>query len=85
MLPLPNASGSNNFIRQPNVEDEVERYLVRVDFPLGNDNLFARYICSDRFRYVPGLVRRRPRRHLDVGLGPQLPGLGRAWSSAGPR
>jgi hypothetical protein len=56
MLPLPNASGGNNFIRQPEVEDEVERYLARVDFPLGNDNLFARYIRSDRFRYVPGFL-----------------------------
>jgi outer membrane receptor protein involved in Fe transport len=54
MLPSPNASGSNNFIRQPNVEDESERYLFRVDLPLGNDNVFARYIYSDRFRYVPG-------------------------------
>ncbi len=54
LLPLPNAAGGNNFIRQPNVEDESERYLIRVDFPLGNDNVFARYIHSDRFRYVPG-------------------------------
>ncbi len=54
LLPSPNASGANNFIRQPNVEDESERYLFRFDFPLGNDNLFARYIYSDRFRYVPG-------------------------------
>jgi outer membrane receptor protein involved in Fe transport len=54
MLPPPNATGGNNFIRQPNVEDEVERYLVRVDVPIGNDNVFGRYIRSDRFRYVPG-------------------------------
>ncbi|MGQ0732518.1 MAG: TonB-dependent receptor domain-containing protein [Acidobacteriota bacterium] len=54
LLPLPNASGGNNFIRQPNVEDESERYLGRVDIPLGNDNVFARYIYSDRFRFVPG-------------------------------
>ena len=55
MLPLPNATGGNNFIRQPNVEDESDRYLARVDVPLGNnDNLFARYIGSSRFRYVPG-------------------------------
>jgi hypothetical protein len=54
LLPQPNAAGGNNFIRQPNVEDESERYLGRVDIPLGNDNLFARYIYSDRFRYVPG-------------------------------
>ena len=54
LLPLPNATGGNNFIRQPNVEDESERYLARLDIPLGNDNLFARYIRSDRFRFVPG-------------------------------
>jgi outer membrane receptor protein involved in Fe transport len=54
LLPQPNASGGNNFIRQPNVEDDVERYLARVDFPIGNDNLFARYIRSNRFRFVPG-------------------------------
>jgi outer membrane receptor protein involved in Fe transport len=56
MVPTPNASGGNNFIRQPNVEDRSERYLVRVDVPLGNDNIFARYIRSDRFRYVPGFL-----------------------------
>ena len=54
LLPQPNAAGNNNFISQPEVEDESERYLVRVDLPLGSDNLFARYIYSDRFRYVPG-------------------------------
>jgi hypothetical protein len=57
MLPLPNTTGGNNFINQPNVEDESERYLGRVDFRLtDNDNLFARYIYSDRFRYVPGFL-----------------------------
>ncbi|MEO7157083.1 MAG: TonB-dependent receptor, partial [Vicinamibacterales bacterium] len=56
MLPLPNASGNNNFINQPNVQDESERYLARVDLPFGNDNVFARYIYSDRFRYVPGFI-----------------------------
>jgi outer membrane receptor protein involved in Fe transport len=55
LVPLPNTSGSNNFIRQPNVEDNSDRYLGRVDFrPSNNDNVFARYIYSDRFRYVPG-------------------------------
>ncbi len=55
MLPLPNASGSNNFIRQPNVEDDGERYLVRTDLKVtGNDNVFARYIFTDRTRFVPG-------------------------------
>jgi len=54
MLPVPNAAGNNNLLRQPNVQDESERYLARVDVPLGNDNVFVRYIYSDRFRYVPG-------------------------------
>lgn len=57
MVPLPNATGGNNFINQPNVEDNAERYLGRIDFRLtDNDNLFARYIYSDRFRYVPGFL-----------------------------
>ncbi len=55
LVPLPNTTGSNNFIRQPNVEDESERYLGRMDFRVSdNDNIFGRYIYSDRFRYVPG-------------------------------
>lgn len=55
LVPLPNTTGGNNFIRQPNVEDESERYLGRMDVRLtDNDNLFGRYIYSDRFRYVPG-------------------------------
>jgi outer membrane receptor protein involved in Fe transport len=56
LLPLPNTQqGSDNFIRQPNVEDESDRFLGRFDMPLGNnDNVFARYIVSDRFRFVPG-------------------------------
>ncbi len=55
LLPSPNAAGGNNLLRQPNVEDESERYLLRFDLPLANNNnLFARYIYSDRFRYVPG-------------------------------
>ena len=31
MVPLPNTTGANNFIRQPNVEDDSDRYLARVD------------------------------------------------------
>jgi outer membrane receptor protein involved in Fe transport len=55
LVPLPNAAGSNNFIRQPNVEDEGERYLFRGDVkPGANDNLFVRYIFADRTRFVPG-------------------------------
>ena len=54
LIPQANATGGNNFINQPNVEDEAERYLARIDVPLGNDNVFFRYIYTDRFRYVPG-------------------------------
>jgi outer membrane receptor protein involved in Fe transport len=55
LVPLPNTTGGNNFIRQPNVEDESERYLGRMDVRISeNDNVFGRYIYSDRFRYVPG-------------------------------
>ena len=55
LVPLPNATGANNFIRQPNVEDESDRYLVRMDVPIGNsNNFFVRYIGSNRVRFVPG-------------------------------
>ena len=55
MVPLPNTTGPNNFIRQPNVEDDSDRYLARVDLPIGNtNNLFVRYIGSNRTRFVPG-------------------------------
>jgi outer membrane receptor protein involved in Fe transport len=55
LMPMPTTTGNNNFLGQPNVEDESDRYLARIDVPLGNnDNLFARYIYTDRFRFVPG-------------------------------
>ena len=56
LVPPPNATtGSNNFIRQPNVEDDGERYLFRTDLKPGtNDAIFARYIFTDRTRFVPG-------------------------------
>ena len=48
LVPMPNATGGNNFIRQPNVEDNGERYLTRVDLkPGGSDNLIVRYIFTD--------------------------------------
>lgn len=55
LVPAPNASGNNNFIRQPNVEDDGERYLARIDVKPGqNDSVFVRYIHADRTRFVPG-------------------------------
>ncbi|MEX2272424.1 MAG: TonB-dependent receptor [Vicinamibacterales bacterium] len=57
MLPAPNAAGSNNLLLQPNVEDESERYLGRLEFrATDSDTIFARYIYSDRFRFVPGFL-----------------------------
>jgi outer membrane receptor protein involved in Fe transport len=57
LLPPPTGTGGNNFLRQPNVNDESDRYLARVDIPLSNnDNLFARYIGSNRTRFVPGFL-----------------------------
>lgn len=57
LLPLPNASGTNNFIRQPNVEDDGERYLVKGDVKASDqDNLFVRFIYTDRTRFVPGFL-----------------------------
>lgn len=39
LLPDLNTAGTNNFIRQPNVEDDGERYLGRLDLrPSGQDS-----------------------------------------------
>jgi hypothetical protein len=55
MLPQPNTTGSNNFINQPSVKDDGERYILRTDLRAGpNDNVFIRYIYTDRLRFVPG-------------------------------
>ena len=55
LLPMPNAALPNNFINQPEVEDDADRYLGRVDVRLSDsDTVFGRYIYSDRFRFVPG-------------------------------
>ncbi len=42
LIPAPNTPGVNNFLRTPSVQDDADRIL------------FARYIYSDRFRFVPG-------------------------------
>jgi hypothetical protein len=57
LLPDANTAGTNNFIRQPNVEDDGERYLARVDVrPSDSDSLFVRFIYTDRTRFVPGFL-----------------------------
>lgn len=55
MVPLPNAAGSNNFIRQPDISDDNDRFSGRLDLRASSsDNLFARYSYNKRFRFVPG-------------------------------
>ena len=55
LLPEPNQSGTNNFFRQPEVIDDGDRVMGRVDLRLSNsDSLFGRYIYSDRYRSLPG-------------------------------
>jgi hypothetical protein len=55
LVPPPNQPGANNFFRQPDVEDDTDRVLTRVDVPVSNkDTIFGRYIYSDRFRFIPG-------------------------------
>ena len=57
LLPAPNTTGSSNFIRQPSVEDNGERYLTRLDLrPNATNQVFARYIYTDRTRFVPGFI-----------------------------
>ena len=55
MVPLPNAAGTNNFIRQPDITDDNDRFSGRFDLRASaNDNFFARYSYNKRFRFVPG-------------------------------
>ncbi len=55
MVPLPNATGSSNFIRQPDITDDNDRFSGRFDLRgSANDNIFARYSYNKRFRFVPG-------------------------------
>ncbi|HEY8151992.1 MAG TPA: TonB-dependent receptor [Vicinamibacteria bacterium] len=55
LLPQPNQSGGNNFFNAPDLTDNSDRVLGRLDFKLSqNDNVFARYIWSNRQRNIPG-------------------------------
>jgi len=55
LVPLPNQAGANNFFRAPDLTDDSDRVLGRLDFKLSqNDNVFARYIWSNRQRNIPG-------------------------------
>jgi hypothetical protein len=55
LIPTANQSGANNFFRTPDLLDDSDRVLTRIDFkPSGADSLFARYIYSNRTRFIPG-------------------------------
>jgi len=56
LTPAPNTPGANNFTRpDANVEDNSDRFLGRLDVKLSDtDNVFARYVYSNRKRFIPG-------------------------------
>jgi hypothetical protein len=55
LVPLPNQAGANNFFRQPEVTDDADRLTTRLDFRAdSNNSFFARYIYSNRNRFIPG-------------------------------
>ena len=55
LLPAPNQPGANNFLRTPDLLDDSDRLLARLDLHASpSDNLFARYIWSNRARFIPG-------------------------------
>jgi hypothetical protein len=55
LVPAANQDGANNFFRQPELTDDSDRVLARVDYkPSGKDTFFARYIYSNRNRFIPG-------------------------------
>ncbi len=55
LVPMPNQPGNNNYFRQPEVKDDADRILTRIDLVAStNDKIFGRYIYSDRFRFIPG-------------------------------
>ncbi|HZR22911.1 MAG TPA: TonB-dependent receptor [Vicinamibacterales bacterium] len=55
LVPLPNQPGANNFFRTGDLVDNADRLLTRFDVkPSANDNVFGRYIYSNRTRQIPG-------------------------------
>ena len=54
-MPEPNQPGANNFFRTPDLIDNSDRLLARVDWkPNSGDSVFGRYIYSNRTRQIPG-------------------------------
>jgi hypothetical protein len=55
LVPLPNQPGANNFFRTGDLLDNADRWLGRADLkPSASDNIFGRYIFSNRTRQIPG-------------------------------
>jgi hypothetical protein len=55
LVPMPNQPGANNFFRTADLLDNADRLLSRLDWkPDTNDNVFGRYIYSNRARQIPG-------------------------------
>jgi hypothetical protein len=55
LVPMPNQPGVNNYFRNANLTDNSDRLLTRGDWrPSAADNIFARYIYSNRSRDIPG-------------------------------
>jgi len=55
LVPLPNQPGANNFFRTADLLDNADRWLGRGDWKPGpSDNVFGRYIYSNRTRQIPG-------------------------------
>ena len=55
LVPLPNQPGANNFFRAPDLLDNSDRLLGRMDWrPRAKDSIFGRYIYSNRTRQIPG-------------------------------
>jgi hypothetical protein len=55
LVPPPNQAGANNFFRTAELIDDSDRVLGRLDWkPRAADNVFGRYIYSNRTRQIPG-------------------------------
>jgi len=55
LVPEPNQPGANNFFRTPDLLDDSDRVLGRLDWkPTGSDSMFARYLYANRTRFIPG-------------------------------
>jgi Carboxypeptidase regulatory-like domain/TonB dependent receptor len=54
--PQPTLPGkANNFARTPNLSDDQDRFISRVDYRINNNNdIFGRYSFTKRNRFVPG-------------------------------